>query len=76
MADQKNRSPGYWLFRDRLAGLDDFRAASAGTAPTDYARPVEGLCAVDARTLRLKLTRPWPQLTWALAMHYAFAISG
>lgn len=74
VADLKNSSSGYWAFHDRIAGLDDFRAASAGDAPTDYDRPVAGLQAPDPSTLRIELTRPYPQLLWILAMHYAFAV--
>jgi len=74
VADLKNSSSGYWAFNDRIPGLDEFRAASGGDAPTDYDRPVAGLQAPDPHTLRIELTRPYPQLLWILAMHYAFAV--
>jgi ABC-type transport system substrate-binding protein len=73
-ADLKNESTGYWAFNDRIVGLDEFRDKSAGEAPTDYDAPVEGLRATDRRTLVITLKRPYPQLLWVLAMHYAFAI--
>ena len=74
VADLKNGSPGYWAFRDRIPGLDEFRAASAGSAPTDYTRPVAGLQAPDRYTLRISLKGPYPQLLWVLAMNYAYAV--
>lgn len=74
IADLKVGSGGYWVFRGRIAGLDDFREASRGDAPTDYDRPVEGLRAVGPHELEIRLTAPYPQLPWVLAMPYAFAV--
>ncbi|MBU1692522.1 MAG: hypothetical protein KJ726_09260 [Verrucomicrobia bacterium] len=74
LADRKTASSGYWIFRDRILGLDDFRAASDGVEATDYARPVEGLYAPDPHTLQIRLTRPYPQLAWVLTMPYAAAV--
>jgi oligopeptide transport system substrate-binding protein len=73
MADRKNQSVGYWTLSGRIEGLDEFREASAGPEPTDYAREVAGIRALDRHTLQLKLTRPYPQLLWILAMHYVVA---
>ncbi len=75
IADVRSESTGFWAFSERIAGLDDFREASlaAGDAPVDYDRPVAGLETPDSHTLRITLTRPYPQLVWVLAMHYAFA---
>ncbi len=74
VADVKTGSTGYWAFNDRIEGLDEFRAASAGNGPTDYDRPVPGLAAPDRSTLIIRLKRPYPQLLWILTMHYAFAV--
>ncbi|MFA7257287.1 MAG: ABC transporter substrate-binding protein [Kiritimatiellales bacterium] len=74
IADLKNASSGYWAFNERIVGLDKFRTATAGEAPTDYDTPVEGLCAPDRYTFQIQLTEPYPQLFWVLAMHYAFAV--
>lgn len=70
IADAKNASTGWWAFENRIAGLDDFRAASRAAAPTDYALPVSGLQALDRYTLRIQLSKPYPQLLWVLALHY------
>ena len=74
IADMKVGSGGYWAFRGKIAGLDEFREASRSAAPTDYARPVEGLRAVGPHELEIRLTAPYPQLPWVLAMPYAFAV--
>lgn len=74
VADIKNASTGYWAFNDRLVGLDDFRASTAGNEPTHYDAEVEGLRALDRYTLQFKLIRPYPQWLWILTMHYAFAL--
>ncbi len=74
VADAKNASSGWWAFSDRIEGLDEFREASGRSGPTDYDRPVSGLAAPAPWTLRIRLKRPYPQLLWALAMHYAYAV--
>lgn len=74
VADPFTGSSGWWAFSDRIVGLDEFRAAATAGGRADYDRPVEGLSADDARTLRIRLKRPYPQLLWVLAMHYAYAV--
>jgi ABC-type transport system substrate-binding protein len=74
IADLKNASSGFWVFNGRVAGLDEFRAASAGDAPTDYRASVEGLRSIDRYTLQIRLKEAYPQLLWVLAMHYTFAV--
>ncbi|MBN1676856.1 MAG: ABC transporter substrate-binding protein [Kiritimatiellae bacterium] len=74
VADMKTESTGWWVFNDRIVGLDEFRKESGGDGPTDYDAPVDGLRAPDRRTLRIRLKRPYPQLLWILTMHYAFAV--
>ena len=74
VADTKNASGGYWAFREKIVGLDEFRAASQSKDPTDYDQPVAGLVAVDRYTLRITLKQPYPQLLWVLAMPYSYAV--
>ncbi len=73
VADVKVASTGYWAFRGRVAGLDEFRARSV-QGQIDYGADVEGLKALDRYTLRIRLTRPFPAWLWILAMNYAFAV--
>ncbi len=74
IADVKVGSGGYWTLRGRIAGLDEFREASRGGEPTDYDREVAGLRAAGPHVLELRLTEPYPQLPWVLAMPYAFVV--
>ncbi|MCF7849703.1 MAG: hypothetical protein K9M45_12705 [Kiritimatiellales bacterium] len=73
-ADLKNASNGYWAFNNRIVGLDEFREISSGIEPTNYDLTVEGLKALDRYTFQIKLLKPYPQLMWIMAMHYAFAV--
>lgn len=73
VADLKVGSPGYWAFRDRIVGLDEFRNRS-GLGPTDYDAPVAGLETPDRYTLRIHLIRPFPALLWILTMNFAYAV--
>jgi ABC-type transport system substrate-binding protein len=74
LADLKNASVAWWILDGKIKGLDAFREASGGDAPTDYAAPVEGLRALDAHSLRIELTQPYAQLLWVLAMHHCVAV--
>ena len=74
IADVKVGSGGYWAFRGKIAGLDEFREASRSEVPTDYGREVEGLRVAGAHELEIRLTEPYPQLPWVLAMPYAFVV--
>ena len=74
IADVKVGSGGYWVYRGKVEGLDEFREASRGEGPTDYDRPVAGLRALGPHELEIRLTQPYPQLPWVLAMPYAFAV--
>lgn len=74
VADVKNVSSGFWAFGSRIKGIDAFHEASKAPEPTDYDMPVEGLHALDKYTLQFKLTEPYPQLLYVLAMQYSFAV--
>lgn len=74
LADRKNQSVGYWVLAGRIEGLDQFRDTSAGPEDTDYTVDIPGVRALDSHTLRLTLTKPYPQLMWILTMHYVAAV--
>lgn len=74
VADVKTESTGFWAFNERIVGLNEFRDATLGDQLVNYDRPVAGLETPDRYTLRITLTRPYPQWVWILAMHYAFAV--
>ena len=75
--DAQTKSPATWLLEGRIVGLDAFADASARMRPrkkrSTYGAhegfpPVPGLRAVDERTLEIRLTAPFPDLGWVLAM--------
>ncbi|MFW5816633.1 MAG: ABC transporter substrate-binding protein [Wenzhouxiangella sp.] len=61
--DPATRSQGAWLWRDRIVGLDAW-----GRDGADPQADIPGLRALDERTVRIELTRPYPQLVETLAM--------
>ena len=62
-----------WAFlANRIKGLDEYREKTRQYKGGDFSRydlNVEGLCAPDDGTLVLRLTSPFPQLIYVLAMH-------
>ena len=79
LMDARTKSTGTWIFDGKVAGLDDFRAASGNVAKnprrdrytSEEGYPeVAGLKAPDDRTLQITLTEPYPQFIWTLAMGY------
>jgi len=74
VADLNTESTGYWAFNDRIVGLDAFRETTGGDKETDYDQEVLGLRSEGSHTLLIELKRPYPQLLYILAMHYAFAV--
>lgn len=72
MADRKNDPKGWWLYANRIAGLDELRGTKDDTF--DYDRAIEGLEVVDDRTLRIRLVEPYPQFLYVLAMSYAAVV--
>lgn len=64
------KSKGWWLFADKIVGLDEFRSNAKSDFSDFYQYPIEGLQATDEKTLVIKLKRPYPQLIYALAMTF------
>lgn len=64
--DPSSRSQGAWLWQGRIVGLDEWKERGA-----NYDQPVEGLQAVDPYTIRIRLTKPYPQLIYTLAMGFS-----
>lgn len=69
LVDPRVASPGAWTLRDRLAGVEAFRAACLDGADLAEAE-LSGLEALDSRTVRIVLTCPSPRFLWILAMPY------
>lgn len=76
MADKKNKPTGWWVFKNRIVGLDEFqkRMSDRENTPFEWDAPIEGLKAVSKYQLQIKLIRPFPQLLYVLAMGYAVVV--
>jgi len=64
IANIRYASPNWGGFKERIAGLDEFRDYTSQfrtESEVDYSRDVEGLRALDDHTLQITLTKPWPQ---------------
>ncbi len=70
IADPRNASAFWAHFEHHIIGLDEYRRALRENTPEPA---VPGLHAVDAQTLEIRLTRPWPQLIQIFA-HPATAV--
>ena len=74
IANRKYLNKNWWVFEDRIVGLDEFRKYSKtcrSEEDVDYSRPVEGLNKPDNYTLVIKLKKPWPQLIYVLTSRLA-----
>lgn len=69
LADRNVGGSGEWLVKN-IKGMTAFAEASSGTDSTDYTIEVEGLRALDDRTLRVELKTPSNQFLWFLTMCY------
>jgi oligopeptide transport system substrate-binding protein len=64
IANIRYASPNWGGFKERIAGLDEFRDYTnqfKNEFEVDYSRDVEGLKSLDDYTLQIKLAKPWPQ---------------
>lgn len=78
IADARNHSPVYWIYRNRIAGLGAFRGLTAGAAPGDmsmYDREIPGIRVLSERRFTLILERPDPGFLYLLAMPNAGVVS-
>lgn len=70
LADPNSGSVGWWTIDGRIAGLNEWRERALKEGHADYSARVEGLQAIDAHTLVLKLTRPDSVFLHLLPMTY------
>ncbi len=74
------KTKSLWMVRDHIAGLVEYRDALqdhlkdagasgvSGPLPGLDEVPLAGIVALDARTIEIRLTKPYPQLSWILAL--------
>ncbi len=70
LAYQPTKSNGWWLFDDKIVGLNKFRKSATKDFKNFFTLKVEGLKAINSHTIKIELTRPYPQLIYALAMAF------
>jgi oligopeptide transport system substrate-binding protein len=75
LADPQLQAKGWWLFDDKISGLNEWREKHSHLAVTNYDEPIEGLKKVDDYTIEIKLKKPYPQFLYALAMPYSFVVA-
>ena len=61
-------SRGWWLFDGKIKGLNEWRDLVQTDLAKFFTQHVEGLQATDDHTLTIKLTRPYPQLPYAMTL--------
>lgn len=77
LADSRNNSPGFWLIRDKIKGLEKFRKITAQTPEGDfspYDRKYEGFEIISDRKFIIHLKEPYPRLLYVLAMAYTSVV--
>ena len=70
LAHPKTESNGWWLFENKIVGLDNFRKKAKSDFSDFHSFEVSGLKAENDHTLVIKLNKPFPQLQFALAMAF------
>jgi ABC-type transport system substrate-binding protein len=69
VADPNVNSEGWWIFDNRIVGLNEWRDKMKDGSVT-YDTEVEGMKALDEHTIQIKLVQPYYQLYYVLAMNY------
>ncbi len=76
LADARLNSPGYWVVRDTIEGIQDFRKRStSATDFTCYDILPSGIQIIDERTFRIRTTHAGTRLPYLLAMPYCGIVS-
>jgi oligopeptide transport system substrate-binding protein len=74
LASPSIQSSGWWILDGKITGINTFHdrlvKASKEERTKIFEEEIEGIKAVDDHTLQLKLTQPYPQLLYSLAMSF------
>lgn len=63
-------SQGWWLFDEKVKGLNEWRDEVGSDLTKFFNTPVSGLRVVDDYTFEIELLNPYPQLLYAFAMNF------
>jgi oligopeptide transport system substrate-binding protein len=75
LADPAVQSTGYWLVAGKIRGIDEFFKKATAKGRADYSETIEGLEAVDDRTLKIMLTEPLPAFIYVMSMPYTAPVA-
>ncbi len=78
LADTRLHSPGYWLIRGKIKGIDEFREITSKADKNDlsvYDIPCKGFEILNEREFIIYMHKPDPRLLYALAMPYTSIVS-
>ncbi|MBT7608549.1 MAG: hypothetical protein HN576_02255 [Bacteriovoracaceae bacterium] len=64
------KSNGWWLFDGRIEGINHFRKSVGKDFDKFKSQSISGVKAIDNHTLEIKLTKPYPQMLFTLAMSF------
>ena len=67
-------SQGWWLFDEKVKGLNEWRNTVGSDLNKFFTTPVPGLRVIDDHTFEIELIQPYPQLLYALAMNFTAPI--
>jgi len=73
IADERLHSSGYWLFRNKIIGMSEFRKESSNLKAGDnsiYDKGCKGIEVIDKYNFIIHLSRPDPRFLYGLAMPY------
>jgi oligopeptide transport system substrate-binding protein len=68
------KSGGWWLFEDKVQGINKFREEVGNDLSKLATTKIKGLTAPDDYTLIIDLTKKYPQLLYALSMSFTAPI--
>jgi oligopeptide transport system substrate-binding protein len=78
LADARVHSSGFWLWRGKVKGADEFYDKTAKLKPGDmtpYSGGCEGFEIIDDANFAIHLKKPDPRLLYMLAMSYSAVVS-
>lgn len=65
-------SSGYWVFRDKVVGINEFYAAREANPESPSVTSVEGFEVVDDRTFRIHLVEPYAPFLYLLTTPFCY----
>jgi ABC-type transport system substrate-binding protein len=74
IAFKPTSSQGWWLLKDKIVGLNEFREKAGDELQNLIHLNVKGISTPDKNTLVIKLTKPFPNFPNILAMNFIIPI--